>query len=190
MRRKSNTWKGTARPGPDQPTKPRTALARAEAAYADASQRLAAPAAKPPRPKPRPTSCRWKPCACTQLAEQTRAAQRADRRRPGRGRGPVWPTCKSAALAAEARFEELDMQLADTQEREAQLDDRVIEAERKLAECREQQRSLERPGARGHLCPAQPRGPPGRAGPHAGHRSHKRRLARRSRSAPRPSWAA
>ena len=36
------------------------------------------------------------------------------------------------------------MQLADTQERHAQLDERVIEAERKLAECREQQRSLER----------------------------------------------
>jgi chromosome segregation ATPase len=36
------------------------------------------------------------------------------------------------------------MQLADTQERHAQLDERVIEAERKLSECREQQRSLER----------------------------------------------
>jgi chromosome segregation ATPase len=36
------------------------------------------------------------------------------------------------------------MQLADSQERHAQLDERVIEAERKLAECREQQRSLER----------------------------------------------
>ena len=36
------------------------------------------------------------------------------------------------------------MQLADTQERHAQLDERVIEAERKLAEAREQQRTLER----------------------------------------------
>jgi len=36
------------------------------------------------------------------------------------------------------------MQLADSQERHAQLDERVIEAERKLAESREQQRSLER----------------------------------------------
>ena len=36
------------------------------------------------------------------------------------------------------------MQLADSQERHAQLDERVIEAERKLSECREQQRSLER----------------------------------------------
>jgi small-conductance mechanosensitive channel len=36
------------------------------------------------------------------------------------------------------------MQLADSQEREAQLGDRVIEAERKLTACREQQRTLER----------------------------------------------
>jgi chromosome segregation protein len=36
------------------------------------------------------------------------------------------------------------MQLADTQERHAQLDERVMGAERRLAECREQQRSLER----------------------------------------------
>jgi chromosome segregation protein len=36
------------------------------------------------------------------------------------------------------------MQLADSQERHAQLDERVIEAERKLSECREQQRTLER----------------------------------------------
>ena len=36
------------------------------------------------------------------------------------------------------------MQLADSQERHAQLGDRVIEAERRLSECREQQRSLER----------------------------------------------
>ena len=36
------------------------------------------------------------------------------------------------------------MQLADSQEREAQLGDRVIETERKLNACREQQRMLER----------------------------------------------
>ena len=36
------------------------------------------------------------------------------------------------------------MQLADSQERHAQLDERVIECERKVTECREQQRSLER----------------------------------------------
>ena len=44
----------------------------------------------------------------------------------------------------EARFEELDEQLATTQERHAELDDAVIAAERKLAEAREQLRALER----------------------------------------------
>jgi chromosome segregation protein len=36
------------------------------------------------------------------------------------------------------------MQLADSQEREAQLGDRLLEAERRLTACREQQRTLER----------------------------------------------
>jgi chromosome segregation protein len=36
------------------------------------------------------------------------------------------------------------MQLADSQERHAQLEERVIEGQRKLAQCRDQQRSLER----------------------------------------------
>ncbi len=44
----------------------------------------------------------------------------------------------------EARFEELDMQLATTQERHAELDEAVIGAERKLADAREQGRGLER----------------------------------------------
>jgi chromosome segregation protein len=47
-------------------------------------------------------------------------------------------------VTAEARFEELDMQLADSQERHAQLDDKVIDAERALNAAREQQRTLER----------------------------------------------
>ena len=47
-------------------------------------------------------------------------------------------------MTAEARFEELDMQLADTQERHAGLDERVIEAEQRLNQAREQQRTLER----------------------------------------------
>jgi chromosome segregation protein len=51
---------------------------------------------------------------------------------------------KERSATDEARFEELDMQLADTQERHALLEDAVILAERKLAECREQQRGLER----------------------------------------------
>ena len=44
----------------------------------------------------------------------------------------------------EARFEELDLQLANTQERHAELDEAVIAAERRLADAREQLRTLER----------------------------------------------
>jgi chromosome segregation protein len=78
----------------------------------------------------------------SQLAEQARARS-AQIERPGRSRGPALDL-QERRVAAEARFEELDMQLADSQERHAQLDERVIEAERRLAECREQQRTLER----------------------------------------------
>ncbi|MCZ8234335.1 MAG: chromosome segregation protein SMC [Inhella sp.] len=44
----------------------------------------------------------------------------------------------------EARFEELDLQLAQTQQQHADLEEAVIQAERLLAEAREAQRSLER----------------------------------------------
>jgi chromosome segregation protein len=46
--------------------------------------------------------------------------------------------------SGEARFEELDLQLATTQERHAELEGVVIDAERALAEAREQVRRLER----------------------------------------------
>ncbi len=44
----------------------------------------------------------------------------------------------------EGRFEELDIGLGTAQERHAELDDAVIAAERRLSDAREQQRSLER----------------------------------------------
>ena len=121
----------------------RTALVRAEAAYADASQRLVAARREATETQSRAHELQVETLRLTQLAEQTRArsaqidgdlaeveAQLAD--------------LQERRVAAEARFEELDMQLADSQEREAQLGDKVIEAERKLAACREQQRTLER----------------------------------------------
>ncbi len=121
----------------------RTALVRAEAAYSDASQRLVAARREASEAQSRAHELQVETLRLTQLAEQTRArseqigadlaeveAQLAD--------------LQERRVAAEARFEELDMQLADSQEREAQLGDHVIAAERKLAECREQQRALER----------------------------------------------
>ncbi|MDD2547332.1 MAG: chromosome segregation protein SMC [Burkholderiaceae bacterium] len=121
----------------------RTALVRAEGAYADASQRLVAVRREATEAQGQVHALQVETLRLTQLAEQTRArsaqigadlaeveAQLAD--------------LQERRVAAEGRFEELDMQLADSQEREVQLGDQGIAAERKLTECREQQRSLER----------------------------------------------
>ncbi|WP_019703530.1 chromosome segregation protein SMC [Paracidovorax oryzae] len=121
----------------------RTALVRAEAAYADASQRLVTARREATEAQGRRHELQVESLRLNQLAEQARArseqigadlaeveAQLAD--------------LQERSVASEARFEELDMQLADSQERHAQLGDRVIEAERRLNECREQQRALER----------------------------------------------
>ncbi|MBF9263208.1 chromosome segregation protein SMC, partial [Acidovorax cattleyae] len=121
----------------------RTALVRAEAAYADASQRLVAARREASEAQGRRHELQVESLRLNQLAEQARSrseqigadlaeveAQLAD--------------LQERSVASEARFEELDMQLADSQERHAQVGDRVMEAERRLNECREQQRSLER----------------------------------------------
>ena len=121
----------------------RTALVRAESAYADAAQRLTTVRREASEAQGRTHELQVEHLRLSQLVEHTRArseqigadlaeveAQLAD--------------LQERRVTAEARFEELDMQLADSQERHAQLGDRVIEAERKLQECREQQRSLER----------------------------------------------
>ena len=121
----------------------RSALVRAEAAYAEASQRLVTLRRDAAEAQSRHHALQVETLRLSQLAEQTRArsaqidsdlsevdAQLED--------------LQERRITAEGRFEELDMQLADSQERHAQLDERVIEAQRVLAQCREQQRSLER----------------------------------------------
>jgi chromosome segregation protein len=100
----------------------RTALVRAEAAYADARSAWWPPAASHRGPKPRPRAAGGN-LRLTQLAEQTRARSEQIRRRPGRGRGPAGRPA-GAPRHRRGRFEELDMQLADSQERHAQLDER------------------------------------------------------------------
>lgn len=121
----------------------RTALVRAEAAYADASQRLVAARREASETQSRAHELQVETLRLTQLADQTRA--RSEQIGADLAEVEAQLTdLQERRVAAEARFEELDMQLADSQEREAQLGDRVIEAERKLTECREQQRALER----------------------------------------------
>lgn len=121
----------------------RTALVRAEAAYADASQRLVAARREASESQGRRHELQVEHLRLSQLAEQARARSE----QIGADLAEVeaqLDDLQERAATAEARFEELDMQLADSQERHAQLGDRVIEAERRLNECREQQRSLER----------------------------------------------
>ena len=121
----------------------RSALVRAEAAYAEASQRLVVARRESTETQGKAHELQVETLRLSQLVEQTRA----------RGEQIASDMAEVEALmeelqerrvAAEARFEELDMALADTQERHAQLDERVLLQERKLSQCREQQRSLER----------------------------------------------
>ena len=121
----------------------RAALGRAEAACADAAQRLV---------QARRTAADNRSRVHELQVETLRLGQQAAqaRERSAQLEGDLadltaqLDELQERRVTAEARFEELDMQLADSQERHAQLDDRVIEAERKLSACREQQRSLER----------------------------------------------
>ncbi|WP_353233880.1 chromosome segregation protein SMC [Diaphorobacter ruginosibacter] len=121
----------------------RTALVRAEAAYADASQRLVSARREASEAQSRAHELQVETMRLTQMAEQTRARSEqigADLAEVDAQLNDL----QERRVSAEARFEELDMQLADSQERHAQLDERVIESQRRLNECREQQRTLER----------------------------------------------
>ena len=121
----------------------RSALVKAEAAYADASQRLIGVRQEATATQSRAHELQVETLRLSQLAEQTRARSQQIEGDLAEV-DALLEELQERRVTAEARFEELDMQLADSQERHAQLDERVIEAERKLAECREQQRSLER----------------------------------------------
>ena len=121
----------------------RTALAKAEAAYADASQRLVTARREATEAKQSAHELQVDMLRLTQQAEQARA-RTAQIEADVAEVQAVLDELQERAVAAEARFEELDMQLADSQELHAQLDEKVIDAERKLAESREQLRTLER----------------------------------------------
>ncbi|MBB1077324.1 chromosome segregation protein SMC [Rhodoferax sp. 4810] len=121
----------------------RAALVRAEAAYADLSQRLVSARREATEAQASFHALQVDTLRLTQAAEQARqrSAQITDDLAEVDGQ---LEDLQERRVMAEARFEELDLQLADTQNRHAELDDSVISAERKLNECREQQRGLER----------------------------------------------
>ena len=121
----------------------RTALNRAEGAYADASQRLVQARREASESQTAHHTLQVEVLRLTQQAEQMRA--RSDQIGSDLEEiDALLEDLQERRMTAEGRFEELDMQLADAQERHAQFDEKVIEGERKLATCREQQRSLER----------------------------------------------
>ena len=121
----------------------RTALVRAEAAYADAAQRLVAARREAAETQSSAHALQVETLRLTQLAEQTRARNEQLAADLGEVDAQL-EDLQERRVAAEGRFEELDMQLADSQERHAQLDERVIEAGRALSASREQHRGLER----------------------------------------------
>ena len=121
----------------------RTALVRAEAAYADAAQRLVGARGEAAQTQSRAHELQVENLRLTQLAEQARARSAQLASDIGEVNAQL-EELQERRVAAEARFEELDLQLADAQEQHAQLDERVIEAGRQLTASREQHRSLER----------------------------------------------
>ena len=121
----------------------RSALVRAEAAYADAAQRLVSARREASEAQSRAHGVQVETLRLSQLAEQTRARSEQIAGDLAEVDGQL-EDLQERRINAEGRFEELDMQLADNQERHAQLDEHVIEAERRLSACREQQRGLER----------------------------------------------
>jgi chromosome segregation protein len=121
----------------------RTALARAEAAYADAAQRLGSARREATDARSRAHALQVQTLRLTQQAEQAQARSQQMAQDLAEVDAQL-DELQARSQLAEARFETLDMQLADSQERHAQLDDRVLDAERALNQAREQQRTLER----------------------------------------------
>ena len=121
----------------------RAALARAEARYLDASQRLATARREVGEGQNQSHALQVEVLRLSQLAEQARARSQQLQADMAEIEAQL-EELQERKITAEGQFEALDMQLADSQERHAQLEDRVIAAERRRAESREQQRTLER----------------------------------------------
>ncbi|HET9820334.1 MAG TPA: chromosome segregation protein SMC [Burkholderiaceae bacterium] len=121
----------------------RSALVRCEAAYTEASLRLAGVRREAAEAQTRAHQLQVELLRLTQQAEATSARSAQLDEELGEIDAQLEALAERRATG-DARFEELDLQLASTQERHAELDEAVIAAERRLAEAREQGRALER----------------------------------------------
>jgi chromosome segregation protein len=119
------------------------ALVRAEAAYTESSQRLAAARREAADAQTRAHQLQVELLRLTQQAEA--AASRSEQLEGELGEVDAQlADLEARRTAAEDRFESLDLKLAETQERHAELEDAVASAERALGEARAQLHALER----------------------------------------------
>lgn len=121
----------------------KTSSVRLEAAYTEASMRLATARREAAEAQNRAHGLH------VELLRLSQQAEAATSRREQLSEELAEVDAQLEALeerraTGEARFEELDIELANAQEKHAEFDDGVIAAERKLADAREQQRTLER----------------------------------------------
>ena len=121
----------------------RLALARTEAAYAEAVQAQRSARQLATEARSRSHALQVENLQLTQLQAQAESRQ-AQLAGDLAEVDDELEAVQARSVSTEARFEALDLQLADTQERHAQDDDRVLQAERALQQAQQQQRSLER----------------------------------------------
>ncbi len=121
----------------------RVGLMRAEASYADASQRLSALRRDSSERQQRAHQQQVEVLRLSQQAEQADSRRRQISEEVAEIDAQLEDLQERRAVG-EARFEELDISLGEAQERHAQLEEAVMDAERRLSQAREQSRTLER----------------------------------------------
>ena len=121
----------------------RAALVRAEAAYADTSQRLVAVRREASEAQNQAHNLQVETLRLSQAAQQARERSAQIDADLAEVQAQL-DDLQERRITAEGQFESLDLQLADSQERHAQRDERVIDMQRRLNQGREQQRTLER----------------------------------------------
>ena len=121
----------------------RMALARSESAYAEAMQRLVDARREATEAQANHHAAQVETLRLTQQAEQARSRSQQIDTDLSEVLAQLDALQERRALAQE-QFESLDIALGEAQERHAELEDRVLQAQRVLAQCLEQQRSVER----------------------------------------------
>ena len=146
----------------------RTALARAESAYADAAQRLTTHAREAGRVQGRTHELQVSTCACRSWWSRRARAVRTNRPRPGRSRGTA-----GRPAGALRRPKPASKKLTCSWPTARSGTPNWATGDRGRAQAAGVPRTAAQPGAPGpggHLLAAQPGGPPRRTGAHAGHR--------------------